>query len=172
MVPMPKSVKRRRDRHDLQARDGCGPGHRDDYQRADFAGLRTDAEDASTWLLEPQKTINQSRGDQEDLPTIKTVTADKGYYDIGEAEILHSEGSRRYIRSRGQPAVGQAWGRRFGGGQSGAAQCEKQDGKNLLRWWERIWNALCTFLDCGGMRRATLRGRENLAERFKPAAAF
>src|SRR5208282_3387836 len=32
--------------------------------------------------------------------------------------------------------------------------------------------AFAHILDCGGMRRATLRGRQNLNKRFKLAAAF
>src|ERR1019366_6348622 len=46
-------------------------------------------------------------------------------------------------------------------------------GKQLLRRrGMHLERAFVHILDCGGMRRATLRGRQNLDKRFKLAAAF
>ena len=58
------------------------------------------------------------------------------------------------------------------GGQSGQAQHpQRQYGKALLSKRSSILNEpLLTILDCGGMRRATLRGLQNLQKRFKLAA--
>jgi hypothetical protein len=50
---------------------------------------------------------------------------------------------------------------------------ESQYGQKLLRRrGMHLERALAHILDCGGMRRATLRGRQNLNKRFKLAAAF
>ena len=46
-------------------------------------------------------------------------------------------------------------------------------GKELLsKRGQHIERAFAHILDCGGMRRATLRGLQNLQKRFKLAAAF
>jgi len=42
----------------------------------------------------------------------------------------------------------------------------------LRRRGMHLERAFAHILDCGGMRRATLRGRQNLNKRFKLAAAF
>lgn len=48
-----------------------------------------------------------------------------------------------------------------------------QYGKALLnKRGQHIERAFAHILDCGGMRRATLRGLQNLQKRFKLAAAF
>ncbi len=137
-------------------------------------GDQTDAQDASTRLLEPQKTINQVRGDQEDLLTIKTVTADKGYYDIGEAKILQSEGIKTVISdpvaNRRLDKLGEE---DLEAVKAARRSAKSKYGKNLLRRrGMHLERPFAHILDCGGMRRATLRGRENLAKRFKLAAAF
>ncbi len=137
-------------------------------------GDQTDAQDASTRLLEPQKTINQVRGDQEDLLTIKTVTADKGYYDIGEAKIIQSEGIKTVISdpiaNRRLDKLGEE---DLAAVKAARRSAKSKYGKNLLRRrGMHLERPFAHILDCGGMRRATLRGRENLAKRFKLAAAF
>ncbi len=137
-------------------------------------GDQTDAQDASTRLLEPQKTINQVRGDQEDLLTIKTVTADKGYYDIGEAKILQSEGIKTVISdpvaNRRLDKLGEE---DLAVVKAARRSAKSKYGKSLLRRrGMHLERPFAHILDCGGMRRATLRGRENLAKRFKLAAAF
>ncbi len=137
-------------------------------------GDQSDAQGASTRLLEPQKTINQVRGDQEDLLTIKTVTADKGYYDIGEAKIIQSEGIKTVISdpvaNRRLDKLGEE---DLAAVKAARRSAQSKYGKNLLRrWGMHLERPFAHILDCGGMRRATLRGRENLAKRFKLAAAF
>jgi hypothetical protein len=48
-----------------------------------------------------------------------------------------------------------------------------QYGKELLsKRGQHIERAFAHILDCGGMRRATLRGLQNLRKRFQLAAAF
>ena len=50
---------------------------------------------------------------------------------------------------------------------------QSQYGQKLLRRrGMHLERAFAHILDCGGMRRATLRGRQNLNKRFKLAAAF
>jgi transposase len=50
---------------------------------------------------------------------------------------------------------------------------KSKSGKNLLRRrGMHIERSFAHILDCGGMRRTTLRGWENLNKRFKLAAAF
>ena len=50
---------------------------------------------------------------------------------------------------------------------------KSKSGKDLLRRrGMHIERSFAHILDCGGMRRTTLRGRENLNKRYKLVAAF
>ena len=57
--------------------------------------------------------------------------------------------------------------------KSAARSTSSKYGRALLRKrGQHIERAFAHILDCGGMRRATLRGLQNLQKRFKLAAAF
>ena len=62
-----------------------------------LSGDHADAQDASTRILEAQRTINQARGEDEDMLTVETATADKGYFDACELQALQTEGIKTVI---------------------------------------------------------------------------
>lgn len=102
-----------------------------------------------------------------------TLTADKGYYSVEELEVLQSEGIKTVISdpvaNRRIDKLTSAQRRVVRNAQRSAAS---KYGKNLLRRrGMHIERSFAHVLDCGGLRRATLRGQVNLDKRHKIAAA-
>src|SRR5436190_915542 len=136
-------------------------------------GDQADHKEMATRILEAQQNINQAAGEELDSLTVKTVTSDKGYYAVDELQALQQEDIRTVIADPidnrrldklepDQKKVVQAARR----------SVKSTSGKNLLRRrGMHIERSFAHILDCGGMRRTTLRGRENLNKRFKLAAA-
>src|SRR5664280_2663597 len=54
-------------------------------------GDHADSRNASTRILEAQQTINQARGEDLDVLTVETATADKGYFALPEMRALQFE---------------------------------------------------------------------------------
>jgi transposase len=137
-------------------------------------GDHTDHQGLATTILEAQQTINAACGEAADTLTVETVTADKGYYAVEELQALQHEAIKTVIADpvsnrrldklepEQRPAVHAA--RRSTRSKYGKALLRRR-GMHLERGFAHI-------LDCGGMRRATLRGWENLNKRFQLAAAF
>ena len=137
-------------------------------------GDHADCHDASTRILEAQQTINQARGNDLDLLTVGTATADKGYFETGEIKALQGEGiktvicdpvgNRRLEKLEPEDLAAVKAARRSAKSKYGKALLKRR-GMHLERGFAHI-------LDCGGMRRTTLRGLINLNKRFKLSAAF
>ena len=137
-------------------------------------GNQSDHQEACTHILQAQVTINAARDEQPEVLTVETATADQGYFEGTQVVALQQEqiktvlcdpiGNRRLdkLDEAGRPAV-----------QAAHRSPPSQYGKDL---WSRrgmhLERAFAHILDCGGMRRATLRGRQNLNKRFKLAVAF
>jgi transposase len=137
-------------------------------------GNQADNQEVATAILEAQQNINAARGQDQEEMTVETTTADKGYYAVGQLEELQREqiktvicdpvGNRRMdkLEPDEQRAV-----------KAAGRSTRSQYGKELLsQRGQHIERAFAHILDCGGMRRATLRGLQNLQKRFKLAAAF
>jgi len=137
-------------------------------------GDQADNKEVATAILEAQQNINAARGQDRKEMTVETTTADKGYYAVGQLLELQQEqiktvicdpiGNRRLdkLEPDEQRAV-----------QAAKRSTRSQYGKELLsKRGQHIERAFAHLLDCGGMRRATLRGRQNLQKRFQLAAAF
>jgi hypothetical protein len=137
-------------------------------------GDQADHKDLTSRILEAQQTINQASGEKPDRLTVRSVTADKGYYAVSELQPLQKEGIRTVIcdpidnrrvdklQPEEQRAVRQA-----------RRSVRSNSGKELLRRrGMHIERSFAHILDAGGMRRMTLRGWENLNKRFKLAAAI
>ncbi len=125
-------------------------------------------------VWEAQQAINEARGEATDTLTVETVTADKGYYAVEEMQALHHEEIKTVIADpvsnrrldKLEPQQRQAV-------QAARRSTQSKYGKALLRRrGMHIERSFAHILDCGGMRRTTLRGWENLNKRFKLAAAF
>ncbi len=137
-------------------------------------GDHADGKGASTRILEAQQGINQARGESPNVLTVETATADKGYFETPEIKALQVEGiktvicdpvaNRRFDKLEAQDCKAVKAARRSAKSKYGKALLKRR-GMHLER-------AFAHILDCGGMRRATLRGLVNLNKRFKLAAAF
>jgi transposase len=101
-----------------------------------------------------------------------TVVADEGYFALEQIDQMHSLGIRTVIadphahrRRKDLPASARTTLRRA------RAATRSESGKALLRKRdEHLERGFAHVLDHGGLRRATLRGRENLTKRHMVAA--
>jgi transposase len=138
------------------------------------AGDAADTEQLPERLVEAGVTCAQVMPEVPVEKLVQSATADKGYFALAQIAQLQQLGIRTVISD------GQAARRR-------CAQLTKQEravlkraqravlsksGKKLLRRrGQHLERSFEHILDEGGLRRATLRGRENLNKRHKLAAA-
>jgi transposase len=125
-------------------------------------------------ILEAQQNINRACAERLDTLTVQSVTSDKGYYGVTELQALQGEGIRTVIADpidnrrldKLPPEQRQAV-------RAARRSVKSKSGKDLLRRrGMHIERSFAHILDCGGMRRTTLRGWQNLNKRYKLAAAF
>lgn len=137
-------------------------------------GDEVDHKDMSVRILEAQQNINRAAGEELDVLTVQSATSDKGYYAVHELQSLQREGIRTIISDpvdnrrldKLEPAQKKAV-------LAARRSLKSKSGKELLRRrGMHIERSFAHILDCGGMRRATLRGWQNLNKRYKLAAAF
>jgi transposase len=137
-------------------------------------GDEVDHQDMSVRILEAQQNINRAVGEELDVLTVQSATSDKGYYAVNELQSLQREGIRTIISDpidnrrldKLEPAEKKAV-------LAARRSVKSKSGKELLRRrGMHIERSFAHILDCGGIRRATLRGWENLNKRYKLAAAF
>lgn len=137
-------------------------------------GNQSDHQELCTHILEAQVTINTAQAELPEVLTVETATADKGYYEVTQIEALQQEQIKTVIcdpiSNRRSDRLDEA-GRQAV--KAALRSTQSKYGKELLRRrGMHLERAFAHILDCGGMRRATLRGRQNLNKRFKLAAAF
>ena len=137
-------------------------------------GEQADHKELATRVLEAQQSINRATGDKLDTLTVNSVTSDKGYYAVPELQALQHENIRTVIADpienrrldKLEPEQKKAV-------LAARRSTKSKSGKDLLRRrGMHIERSFAHILDCGGMRRTTLRGWENLNKRFKLAAAI
>jgi transposase len=137
-------------------------------------GDQADNQAVAAPILEAQQNINAARGGEPDQLTVETATGDKGYYAVGELQALQQEAIKTVIcdpvsnrrMEKLEPAEQKAV-------KAAGRSTHSNYGNELLsKRGQHIERGFAHILDCGGMRRATLRGRLNLQKRFKLAAAF
>ncbi len=137
-------------------------------------GDEADHNDMAVRILEAQQNINRAADEKLDTLTVQSATSDKGYYAVSEVQFLQQEGIRTVISDpvdnrrldKLEPAEKRAV-------LAARRSIKSKSGKELLRRrGMHIERSFAHILDCGGMRRTTLRGWENLNKRYKLAAAF
>jgi transposase len=137
-------------------------------------GDEVDHKNMAGRILEAQQNINRACEKKLDTLTVQSVTSDKGYYAVSELQTLQGEAIRTVIvdpidnrrLEKLQPEQKQAV-------LTARRSVTSKSGKDLLRRrGMHIERSFAHILDCGGMRRTTLRGWENLNKRYKLAAAF
>jgi transposase len=131
-------------------------------------GDEGDTEDLAERVLDAEERLNEAIGNPSDTATIEVLTNDKGYYKVSELRKLQELGiktvtpdsidNRRIdkLSSEDRKAV-----------ESAKRSVSAKYGKELLKrrgmYVERSFEHV---LDCGGARRTTLRGRENITKRY------
>jgi transposase len=137
-------------------------------------GDQADHKEMATRILEAQQTINQACAQPLDTLAIASVTSDKGYYAVSELGALQQEGIRTVISDPiDNRRVDKLEPQEQRAVRTARRTVKSKSGKELLRRrGMHIERSFAHILDCGGMRRTTLRGWENLNKRFKLAAAF
>jgi transposase len=124
-------------------------------------------------ILEAEERMNTALGDAPDTARIEIVVADKGYYKVDELTQLHDDkiktaicdpiNNRRLDKLAKAQAAAVRAAKRTVRSKMGQALLAKR-GELLERSFEHV-------LDCGGARRTTLRGRENIRKRYLIQAA-
>jgi transposase len=137
-------------------------------------GDQADTQAAAPSILEAQQNINVACEQDRNEMTVQTATADKGYYAVGPLQELQREQIKTVIcdpvSNRRMDKLELDEQRTV---KAAGRSTRSQYGKELLsKRGQHIERAFAHILDCGGMRRATLRGLQNLQKRFKLAAAF
>lgn len=137
-------------------------------------GDEADHKEMATRVLAAQQTINQACEQPPDTLTVTSITSDKGYYAVSELAALQQEGIRTVISDPiDNRHVDKLEPQRQQAVRAARRSVKSKSGKELLRRrGMHIERSFAHILDCGGMRRTTLRGWENLNKRFKLAAAF
>jgi transposase len=137
-----------------------------------LAGDHRDSEELSERVIEAVVSVQEAQADPEALP--ETLTSDKGYFSLLEIGRLQELSLKTVISD---PRRAQ---RRFDKLSSAQRQTlaraqrsvSSKYGRKLLRKrGQHIERSFAHVLDAGGMRRATLRGLENLNKRHQIAAA-
>jgi transposase len=137
-------------------------------------GDQGDTEQLIERIVEAGATLHQVMPQEPVEKLVQSATADKGYFALEEIKALQSLGIKTIIseaqkkkRHKGLDKEARLALRRA------AAVRESKYGKTLLRrrgqYLERSFEHI---LDEGGLRQASLRGRENLTKRYKLGAAF
>ena len=137
-------------------------------------GDHRDSEGLSARVIEAVLNVQEAQGTTDPEAVPETLTGDKGYFSLKEMELLQElsiktvisdphrthrrfdklSSAQRHTLSRAQRSVSSKYGRRL-----------------LRKRGQHIERSFAHVLDAGGMRRATLRGLENLNKRHQIAAA-
>lgn len=137
------------------------------------AGDAADTAQCAERMVEAGVTLGQVMPEVAAERLVQSVTADKGYFALAEITKLQRLGIRTVVRD---PLAAQR--RRDKLGKEDRAVLNRaqravrsKSGKDLLRRrGQHLERSFEHILDEGGMRQATLRGRENLNKRHKLAA--
>jgi len=137
-------------------------------------GDQADHQEVSTRIFEAQQILNEVRGEEPDVLTVESATADKGYYAAPELQALQREDIQTVMRD---PVLNRRMDQleesEFKAVEAARRSTRSALGKKLLRRrGMHLERSFAHILDWGGMRRTTLRGLENLNKRFKLSGAF
>lgn len=136
-------------------------------------GNEHDTEDLTGRLIDAERRMNKAVEDPEHTDRVEMIVADKGYFKADEIALLHELGfdtavtdplaNRRLdvLTDRVRAAL-----------DATRATVTSETGRSLLRRRaELVERSFEHVLDCGGARRTTLRGRENIRKRYLIQAA-
>jgi transposase len=137
-----------------------------------LAGDHRDSEELSERVIEAVVNVQEVQGDPEAMP--ETLTSDKGYFSLLEIGRLQELRIKTVISDphRAQRRIDKLSNAQRQTLARARRATRSQYGRKLLRCrGQHIERSFAHVLDAGGMRRATLRGLENLNKRHQIAAA-
>lgn len=131
-------------------------------------GDEHDAKDLAERVLDLEARMNESLDAAPDVARIETIIADMGYHALGEMSKLQQLGIRTAIsdpvRNRNRSKMDEA--ERSALRRAGRTLSGKQIKAIARRRGELCERSFEHTLDCGGARRTTLRGRDNILKRY------
>lgn len=136
-------------------------------------GDTADSTDFSEKIINAQARLNDISDDPTQADLVESATTDKGYYDTDEITELRDNGIVCVIPDR----IEHRNLEKLNENQANAVITTREivkseDGKDLLkRRGMHVERSFAHILDCGGMRRTTLKRNENIAKRYIIAAA-
>jgi transposase len=138
------------------------------------AGDAADTEQLPERLVATGVTLERVMPEVAAEKLVQSATADKGYFALAQIGELQGLGIRTIVSDRQAARRQRAQMSKEERAVLNRAQraVESESGKELLRRrGQHLERSFEHLLDEGGLRRATLRGRENLTKRHKVAAA-
>ena len=137
-------------------------------------GDHRDSEDLSERVIEALLSVQEAQGTTEPERVPETLTADKGYFSLAEMERLQALTLKTVISDprRAQRRLDKLSSAQRQTLTRAQRSVSSQYGRKLLRKrGQHIERSFAHVLDAGGLRRATLRGLENLNKRHQIAVA-
>src|SRR5690606_16157140 len=131
-------------------------------------GDQGDTEDLAERIFEIEERMNEALGLDPEAETVEVATMDKGYYKVDELMRLQQAGIKTVVAdpldNRNLEKLSQEQRKAVHAARRAA---KAKYGKALTRrrgmYVERSFEHV---LDCGGARKTTLRGRENVKKRY------
>jgi transposase len=136
-------------------------------------GDEHDTEDLTERLLAAEDRLNTAVGDPKTTKRVEFVAADKGYFKVDELTVLHDLKIRTAISD---PLTNRRLDK-LSSMERAALNAVRRLVRSktgillLKRRAEIVERGFYQVLDCGGARRTTLRGRENIRKRYLIQAA-
>jgi transposase len=137
-------------------------------------GDHRDSEDLSGRVIEAVVSVQAAQGSTDPEAVPETLTGDKGYFSLKEIGLLQDLSIKTVISDprRAQRRFDQLSSAQRQTLARAARSVSSKYGRKLLRKrGQHVERSFAHVLDAGGMRRATLRGLENLNKRHQIAAA-
>jgi transposase len=136
-------------------------------------GDEHDTEDVTQRVLAAEARVNEVLGDPEDTERMELLAGDMGYFKLEEIWLLQELGIETAIRDpQGNRRVDRLAEADRAALEAARLTVTSDHGQALLkRRSELVERSFEHVLDCGGARRTTLRGRENIRKRYLIQAA-
>ncbi len=137
-------------------------------------GDQGDTEELSERIVEAGATLHEVMPEVPVEKLVQSATADKGYFALERIKALQSLGIKTIISDpqKNKRHKGLSQEDRLALRRAAAARGSKQGKRLLRRRGQYLERSFEHILDQGGLRQASLRGRENLTKRYKLGAAF
>ncbi len=136
-------------------------------------GDEHDTAELADRVIEAEERMNRAVGQDPDEATIEVLVADKGYYKTEELAALQEAGIKTVIPGQAGPRNLDRLCKSHRKAVQAARRSVKANyGRALQRKrGELVERSFHHVLDCGGARRTTLRGHENILKRYLIQAA-